>query len=186
MSMPPARGAFSTPSSVSAQKACCFAYHDRSDGGLFATVCEMAFAARCGVSLVLDTLCYDPLDERRRWHRQEARLLGGRFFDNVWSAPCLPKNSVPSSRFAAPTASRSRRPCVKPGWRCHFIGEPERQGRNPRVRNAKLLVQRKARRSAAGLVGNQLPHARLRDNPKCAQQEFDALVDATTPACQCS
>ena len=26
------------------------AYHDRSDGGLFATVCEMAFAGRCGVA----------------------------------------------------------------------------------------------------------------------------------------
>jgi len=29
------------------------AYHDRSDGGLLATVCEMAFAARCGVRLDL-------------------------------------------------------------------------------------------------------------------------------------
>jgi phosphoribosylformylglycinamidine synthase len=30
------------------------AFHDRSDGGLFATVCEMAFAARCGLELELD------------------------------------------------------------------------------------------------------------------------------------
>ncbi|TDJ48469.1 MAG: phosphoribosylformylglycinamidine synthase [Gammaproteobacteria bacterium] len=30
------------------------AYHDRSDGGLFATVCEMAFAGRRGVRLELD------------------------------------------------------------------------------------------------------------------------------------
>ncbi|MEJ2535175.1 MAG: phosphoribosylformylglycinamidine synthase, partial [Gammaproteobacteria bacterium] len=29
------------------------AYHDRSDGGLAATVCEMAFAARCGLELDL-------------------------------------------------------------------------------------------------------------------------------------
>jgi phosphoribosylformylglycinamidine synthase len=29
------------------------AYHDRSDGGLFATVCEMAFAGRAGVTLEL-------------------------------------------------------------------------------------------------------------------------------------
>ncbi|MDR2880455.1 MAG: phosphoribosylformylglycinamidine synthase, partial [Azoarcus sp.] len=35
------------------------AYHDRSDGGLFATVCEMAFASRCGLSLALDTVCLD-------------------------------------------------------------------------------------------------------------------------------
>jgi phosphoribosylformylglycinamidine synthase len=32
------------------------AYHDRSDGGLFATVCEMAFAGHVGVSLNLDIL----------------------------------------------------------------------------------------------------------------------------------
>jgi phosphoribosylformylglycinamidine synthase len=29
------------------------AYHDRSDGGLFATLCEMAFAGRCGLDLEL-------------------------------------------------------------------------------------------------------------------------------------
>ena len=32
------------------------AYHDRSDGGLFATVCEMAFAGQVGVSLNVDML----------------------------------------------------------------------------------------------------------------------------------
>ncbi|MDQ6880534.1 MAG: phosphoribosylformylglycinamidine synthase, partial [Pseudomonadota bacterium] len=32
------------------------AYHDRSDGGLFATVCEMAFAGNVGVSLNVDLL----------------------------------------------------------------------------------------------------------------------------------
>ena len=32
------------------------AYHDRSDGGLLATVCEMAFAARCGIELDLRAL----------------------------------------------------------------------------------------------------------------------------------
>ena len=33
------------------------AYHDRSDGGLFATLAEMAFATHCGIALDLDTLC---------------------------------------------------------------------------------------------------------------------------------
>ncbi|MES2424486.1 MAG: phosphoribosylformylglycinamidine synthase, partial [Pseudomonadota bacterium] len=32
------------------------AYHDRSDGGLFATVCEMAFAGQVGVALNVDML----------------------------------------------------------------------------------------------------------------------------------
>ena len=30
------------------------AYHDRSDGGLFTTLAEMAFAGRCGVEIMLD------------------------------------------------------------------------------------------------------------------------------------
>lgn len=32
------------------------AYHDRSDGGLFTTVAEMAFAGRCGVQFMVDSL----------------------------------------------------------------------------------------------------------------------------------
>jgi phosphoribosylformylglycinamidine synthase len=36
------------------------AVHDRSDGGLFASVCEMAFAGHCGVTLNLDMLTIDP------------------------------------------------------------------------------------------------------------------------------
>jgi phosphoribosylformylglycinamidine synthase len=37
------------------------AYHDRSDGGLFAAVCEMCFAGHCGATLFLDVLAMDPL-----------------------------------------------------------------------------------------------------------------------------
>jgi phosphoribosylformylglycinamidine synthase len=35
------------------------AYHDRSDGGVIATLCEMAFAARCGLNLSLDHSRHD-------------------------------------------------------------------------------------------------------------------------------
>lgn len=37
------------------------AYHDRSDGGLFVTCCEMAFAGRRGFSLELDSMGEDPM-----------------------------------------------------------------------------------------------------------------------------
>ncbi|MEN9772719.1 MAG: hypothetical protein RJA58_1362, partial [Pseudomonadota bacterium] len=36
-------------------------YHDRSDGGLFATLCEMAFAARTGLTINIDLLTIDPV-----------------------------------------------------------------------------------------------------------------------------
>ena len=37
-----------------------FAYHDISDGGLIATLCEMAFAARIGITINIDLLTIDP------------------------------------------------------------------------------------------------------------------------------
>src|SRR5690606_7202813 len=55
------------------------AYHDRSDGGLFATVCEMAFASRCGLSLVLDTVCYDPYMNDVDGLEKKPDTLKGRF-----------------------------------------------------------------------------------------------------------
>ncbi|NLY63371.1 MAG: phosphoribosylformylglycinamidine synthase [Alcaligenaceae bacterium] len=42
-----------------AQDGSILAYHDRSDGGLFATVAEMAFAGHTGVSVNLDMLTFD-------------------------------------------------------------------------------------------------------------------------------
>lgn len=36
------------------------AYHDRSDGGAFATLCEMAFASRMGLDILLDAWGDDP------------------------------------------------------------------------------------------------------------------------------
>ena len=37
------------------------AYHDRSDGGLFITLCEMMFASRCGLNINFDYFCMDCL-----------------------------------------------------------------------------------------------------------------------------
>lgn len=45
------------------------AYHDRSDGGLFTTVAEMAFAGRCGVEITLDP--YESKDAIRGLFNEE-------------------------------------------------------------------------------------------------------------------
>lgn len=44
-----------------AEEGVILACHDRSDGGLLATVCEMAFAGHCGVTLNVDLLTLDPV-----------------------------------------------------------------------------------------------------------------------------
>lgn len=40
------------------------AYHDRADGGLFATLAEMAFAGRCGLQVDLQSICATTNDEQ--------------------------------------------------------------------------------------------------------------------------
>lgn len=62
------------------------AYHDRGDGGLLATVCEMAFASRCGVTLDTDILCYDPLMHDVDGNERRPDLLGGRTYELLMRA----------------------------------------------------------------------------------------------------
>lgn len=45
---------------VMRQEELVLAYHDRSDGGLFATLAEMCFASHCGMAVNLDMLTIDP------------------------------------------------------------------------------------------------------------------------------
>jgi phosphoribosylformylglycinamidine synthase len=54
------------------------AYHDRSDGGLFATVCEMAFAGHVGVSLNVDLLVTegDGISDSRADHGDSKNWAG--------------------------------------------------------------------------------------------------------------
>ncbi|MBP6899871.1 MAG: phosphoribosylformylglycinamidine synthase [Burkholderiaceae bacterium] len=54
------------------------AYHDRSDGGLWATVCEMAFAGQQGVSLNVDLLCTegDGISDSRAEHGDSKNWAG--------------------------------------------------------------------------------------------------------------
>ena len=59
------------------------AYHDRSDGGLFACACEMAFAGRCGVTLNLDLLGYDPLAHDVDGNERRPELMQGRDLERV-------------------------------------------------------------------------------------------------------
>src|SRR5256886_1336642 len=57
------------------------AYHDRSDGGLFATVCEMAFAAHVGVTVNLDMLAYDEAAHDVEGNERRPELMLGRDFE---------------------------------------------------------------------------------------------------------
>lgn len=88
------------------------AYHDRSDGGLWATVCEMAFAGHAGVSLNVDMLTLDAEHESdygdaKDWAKQTSGAATTAPF-----ARSSPKNSARSCRCARPTATRCSPRCA--------------------------------------------------------------------------
>ena len=72
------------------------AYHDISDGGLFATLCEMAFASRCGLDIALEA-------RRRRSAGRVVRRGAGRRRAGA--------RRRPDRRRGAPRGGGSRGPC---------------------------------------------------------------------------
>jgi phosphoribosylformylglycinamidine synthase len=67
---------------------------------------------------------------------------------------------------------------------CSSLSSAPNEWDEVRVTATPSRAARKARGPAACLVGNQLSHAVLRDNPECAQQEYDRILDAGDPACR--
>ncbi|GAB1368978.1 hypothetical protein MASR1M42_15290 [Azonexus hydrophilus] len=132
-------------------------HHDRSDGGLFVAACEMAFASRCGVSLDLDGVCFDAAALDVDGAEKRPDLMAGRDFEHC---PCPVQRGArcadpdPPRRPREGHADPARLRCTVPLRR-----PPERVGRNPRHPQCQARAAREARRPAACLVGNQLPHA---------------------------
>ena len=63
------------------------AYHDRSDGGLFASVAEMAFAGHCGVTVNLDGLVFDRWsDDVDGFKQSNEEQLAGRLRERALQA----------------------------------------------------------------------------------------------------
>jgi len=135
------------------------AYHDRSDGGLWATVCEMAFAARTGVEIELDALGDDP--------------LAALFNEELGAVLQVREGQLET------VLSRLRATGLEKGL--HVIGQPrldrrivvKRQGNEwlggSRAELQKIWAETSYRMQA------------LRDNPDCAQAQFEAVVDDADP-----
>jgi phosphoribosylformylglycinamidine synthase len=156
------------------------AYHDRSDGGLFATVCEMAFAARCGLSLVLDTVCYDPYMVDVDGLEKKPDTLKGRFDDRLFAGLFAEELG------AVIQIRRDERARVTEVLRAarlayHFIGEPNDKDEIRFRRSAKLVFG--ASRVELLQAWSETSHriAKLRDDADAVQEEFDGLADATDP-----
>lgn len=159
------------------------AYHDRSDGGLFATVCEMAFAAHTGVSLNVDMLALDMLGEAdygdaKDWARQTSgrredltlRALFNEELGAVIQVRADERDAVLGILREAGLSAVS-----------HVIGKLNARDHIEIYRDAKRIysVPRAQLQREWSLVSWRV--ARLRDNPECADAELEALESADDP-----
>jgi phosphoribosylformylglycinamidine synthase len=156
------------------------AYHDRSDGGLFACACEMAFAGRCGVTLNLDLLGYDPLAHDVDGNERRPELMRGRDLERVLAGLFAEElGAVLQIRADDRTAVIGQ--LAAAGLHATVVGAPNARDEIRLVRNAKaVLAERRADLQRAwSEVSYRMQQ--LRDNPACAQEEFDRILDAADP-----
>ncbi len=158
------------------------AYHDRSDGGLFATLCEMMFAGHCGVTVALDELCIERIG-------YDAEASG--------KEPVVPPNGYTERIFgvlfneelgAVLQVKRSDTPAVMDAFfaaglrgELHVIGSLGDDDRLSIVRNemevfgaSRIELQRAWSETSSRLQA-------LRDNPQCAHEEYERILDGGDP-----
>ena len=135
------------------------AYHDRSDGGLFATLVEMAFAARCGLDIDLAALGED--------------TLAALFAEEL--------GAVIQVRSADLDAVRSTLERAGLGDHVHALGTVRKEGRiTLRHGSSELFSSTRAELQSLWSETSYRLQA-LRDNPDCAKQEFATIADDADP-----
>jgi phosphoribosylformylglycinamidine synthase len=154
------------------------AYHDRSDGGLFATVCEMSFAGHAGVTVNLDMLAYDEAAHDVEGNERRPELMLGRDFERVLAA-------LFSEELGAVIQIRTsdRRKVFErlAGLPAQVIGSPNPRDELRLVRNAKPVFA--APRAELERIWSEVSFRmqQLRDEPACAREEFDRILDQEDP-----
>jgi phosphoribosylformylglycinamidine synthase len=135
------------------------AYHDRSDGGLFAAVCEMMFAGRAGATLQLEAWPHACPPARLLFNEELGALLQVRRVDADAVRDAFESAGVP----------------------CRAIGSVTTGGML-RVMNGEeeLLCERRVDLHRAWSE-TSFELQRLRDHPECAQQEYDRILDEADP-----
>ena len=155
------------------------AYHDRSDGGLFAAVCEMAFASRCGVTLNVDNLCYDPLVHDVDGNERKPGLLDGRSHEMLVKALFNEElGAVLQIRRADREKVTAELRAAGLGKFFTLLGYPNDRDEIRIVRNAKALLAEKRTALQQAWSETSFRIQGLRDNPECAEQEYARILDA--------
>ncbi len=159
------------------------AYHDRSDGGLLATVCEMAFAGHMGVTLNMDLLTLDPVHESdygdaKNWAQQ---VVGQRNQRTVQALFAEELGAVVQTRSADRAAVFAMLREYGLGACSYVIGTPNTRDVIEIYRDTQKIFS--APRSELQRTWSEVSWriARLRDAPACADSEYEALTDEQDP-----
>ncbi len=163
------------------------AYHDRSDGGLWASVCEMAFAGHVGVSLNVDMLVTEgdgigdsraEYGDSKNWatqvgarrHELTLRALFNEELGAVLQVKRADRDAVIGvlRRHGLSTAS-------------HVIGQPNDRGVVEVWRDAKVQFTAPLRDLHQAWDEPSWRIAKLRDNPACADAEHEAAGAVDDP-----
>jgi phosphoribosylformylglycinamidine synthase len=135
------------------------AYHDRSDGGLFATLCEMAFAGHCGLAIQLDELGDDSI--AALFSEEPGAVLQVRHCDTDTVLETLREAGL--------------------GKHSHVLGTLRDDDRIVFSFAGKALFDEKRFDLQRAWAETSYQMQNLRDNPDCAEQEFRALLDGSDP-----
>ncbi len=138
------------------------AYHDRSDGGLFSTITEMAFAGKTGVSLDISETGSDALSAL--FAEELGAVIQVKSEDLAQVQAVLADNGLADNAHVIGTLNSDD--IIK----IQFNGENVIN--ESRVKYRQIWAETTRHMQA------------LRDNPECAQQEFDAKADANDPGMQ--
>ncbi|GEA49308.1 phosphoribosylformylglycinamidine synthase [Vibrio inusitatus NBRC 102082] len=135
------------------------AYHDKGDGGLLVTLAEMAFAGHCGVKADISELGEDTL---------------ATLFNEELGAVVQVKNED-LEQVRAVLAANGLDTCS------HVIGTVEASDNFEIFANGSAIVERS--RIELRTIWAETTHKMqaLRDNPACADQEFEAKKDNSDP-----
>ncbi len=138
------------------------AYHDRSDGGLLATITEMAFAGRTGVDLSLDLLASD-----------ESEIAAALFAEELGAVVQVKREDTEQVLTELNAAGIGEIASVvgalNPDDLLNISFDDEEVYSESRVTLQRWWAE----------TSYQVQS--LRDNSECAKQEFDVLLDAEDP-----
>ena len=129
------------------------AYHDRSDGGLFASLCEMAFAGHCGIDVDLNSLQGDAISAL--FNEELGAVLQVRV-DDAQAILSQLNEALGACAYQIGSVNNGHQIQIRKD-KTHF-------------KDSRVNLHRMWSETTYSMQS-------LRDNPQCAQQEYDRILN---------